>query len=184
MVLGGVRHEFLPALVGGLCLSHLAWCLAITPDVGLLCALVAGIALPSSPALSAQQVLVREAVQDEVSFLRAQDVRMVTTNVIMIASLPVAGLLAPALDATALWRVTRSRFGSPQLSSHQRSAGLPSVHCPPANESGRRCRWTVHAASPDPLFCARFWPPSAWRGSRSRQRESSSPSPSNLAPTL
>lgn len=105
---------FLPALAGGLGLSHLAdryprrtvlvtsaalqavlvGLMAIpgTP-LAVLCALLIGVQLAGAPANAAQNAVTREIFTDDGLYLRSQDLRGITNNTVMLLGLGGGGLL-------------------------------------------------------------------------------------------
>ncbi|MFL6145700.1 MAG: MFS transporter [Labedaea sp.] len=106
---------FLPALAGGLGLAQLAdrfprrtlmVACALTQAVlvglmavpgmpiAVLCALVIGVHLVQSPAQAAQNAVTREIFTDDALYLRSQDLRGISTNVLMLLGLAGGGLLA------------------------------------------------------------------------------------------
>ncbi len=112
---------FLPALAGGLGLAQLAdryprrsllsACtftsaglvgLMAIPGVplGLLCALVVAVQLVLAPANAAQNALTREVFADDDLFLRSQDLRGITTNVMMLVGLATGGLLVSLIGTS------------------------------------------------------------------------------------
>ncbi|MPY80183.1 MAG: MFS transporter [Actinophytocola sp.] len=115
---------FLPALAGGLGLSQLAdrvprrrllvgsalvqatlvaaMTLPGMPLV-LLCALVFLVSLVSAPANAAQNAITREAFDDDAHYLRSQDLRGITMNMMMLLGLAGGGLLVTLIGTrTAL----------------------------------------------------------------------------------
>ncbi|MFD8498591.1 MFS transporter [Amycolatopsis sp. NPDC059657] len=105
---------FLPALAGGLGLSHLAdryprrTVLAVASatqcvlvglmaipgmPIGALCALLVGVQLAGSPANAAQNAVTREVFTDDELYLRSQDFRGITNNTVMLLGLAGGGLL-------------------------------------------------------------------------------------------
>lgn len=121
---------FLPTLVGGLGLAHLAdryprrrvllvaliaqgclaWGLAAGPRVAVTALLVALIALVSSPGMAAHHALVRESVGQESAFVRAQDARLGATTLVMIVALPAGGILVAAVGSTILLAANAASF--------------------------------------------------------------------------
>jgi MFS family permease len=116
---------FLPALAGGLGLAQLAdrfprrtlmvgCTLAQAVLVGLmaipgmhlavLCGLVVLVQLLQSPALAAQNAATREIFTDDVLYLRSQDVRGMTTNILMLFGLVGGGLLVMGIGTS--WALT------------------------------------------------------------------------------
>jgi MFS family permease len=105
---------FLPALAGGLGLSHLAdryprrtvlvtsaalqaalVGLMAVPGTPLLvlCALLIGVQLAGAPANAAQNAVTREIFTDDGLYLRSQDLRGITNNTVMLLGLGGGGLL-------------------------------------------------------------------------------------------
>ena len=113
---------FLPALVGGLGLSHLAdryprkrvMVVGTAMQAGLvglmtipgtplpiLCALLIATQLVQSPFFAAQNALTREVFAgDEDGYLRSQDLRGVTTNTMMLLGLAVGGALVALIGTS------------------------------------------------------------------------------------
>ena len=112
---------FLPALAGGLGLSHLAdryprrtvlcTCAALQAvlvglmsipgmPLGVLCALLVAVQLTGSPANAAQNALTREVFADDEVYLRSQDIRGITNNTVMLLGLAGGGLLVVAVGAS------------------------------------------------------------------------------------
>lgn len=121
---------FLPALAGGLGLSHLAdryprrAVLSVSAalqavlvggmsvpglPLGVLCGLLVAVQLAGAPANAAQNAITREVFTDDELYLRSQDLRHITTNTVMLLGLAGGGLLvamvgtswALALDAAS-----------------------------------------------------------------------------------
>ncbi|RZS32670.1 putative MFS family arabinose efflux permease [Herbihabitans rhizosphaerae] len=111
---------FLPALAGGLGLSHLAdkyprkrvmvVCtglqavlvgLMAIPGTHLLimCALLITVQVVQSPFFAAQNATTRQVFTDDEMYLRSQDLRGMTTNTMMLLGLAVGGLLVTAIGA-------------------------------------------------------------------------------------
>ncbi len=119
---------FLPALAGGLGLSHLAdryprrAVLSVSAalqavlvglmsvpgmPLGVLCTLLIAVQLAGAPANAAQNAITREVFSDDELYLRSQDLRHITNNTVMLLGLAGGGLLvtlvgtswALALDA-------------------------------------------------------------------------------------
>jgi predicted MFS family arabinose efflux permease len=113
---------FLPALAGGLGLAQLAdryprrplmvSCALIQAalvgamaipgmPIAALCVLVVGVQLAQSPAQAAQNAATREIFTDDELYLRSQDLRGITTNVLMLVGLAGGGLLVMGIGTSA-----------------------------------------------------------------------------------
>ncbi|MDQ3579544.1 MAG: MFS transporter, partial [Actinomycetota bacterium] len=112
---------FLPALAGGLGLSHLAdryrrrtlmvVCSAMQAVlVGIMAipglplwvvfVLVVGVPLVQAPAMAAQNATTREVFTDDETYLRSQDLRGITTNTMMLLGLGGGGLLVSLIGTS------------------------------------------------------------------------------------
>ncbi|MGQ0837989.1 MFS transporter [Actinokineospora sp.] len=122
---------FLPALAGGLGLSHLAdryrrrtvmvVCSALQavlvgvmaiPHLPLpvLFLLVIGVPLVQSPAVAAQNATTREVFTDDALYLRSQDLRGITTNTMMLLGLGGGGLLVGAIGTSWALAIDAATF--------------------------------------------------------------------------
>jgi predicted MFS family arabinose efflux permease len=112
---------FLPALAGGLGLSHLAdrhprrtvlvtssglQCVLVGlmavpgTSIAVLCALLVLVQLVGSPANAAQNAMTREVFADDELYLRSQDLRGITNNTVMLLGLAIGGLLVSAVGTS------------------------------------------------------------------------------------
>lgn len=122
---------FLPALAGGLGLSQLAdrfprrtlligAALTQAGLVGLmtipgmplvlLCALVFLVSLVSAPANAAQNAIAREAFDDDALYLRSQDVRGITMNLMMLLGLAGGGVLVTLIGTRTALAIDAATF--------------------------------------------------------------------------
>lgn len=131
---------FLPALAGGLGLSHLAdryrrrtlmvWCsagqavlvgLMAIPNMPLLAlfVLVIGVPLLQSPAVAAQNATTREILPDDDLYFRSQDLRGITTNTTMLVGLGGGGLLVGWLGTSTALAIDAATFVVATLLIHR-----------------------------------------------------------------
>lgn len=137
---------FLPALAGGLGLSHLAdryrrrtlmvWCsagqavlvgLMAIPNMPLpaLFLLVIGVPLLQSPAVAAQNATTRELLPDDDMYFRSQDLRGITTNTTMLLGLGGGGLLVGWLGTSTALAIDAATFVIATLLVHHYVADRP-----------------------------------------------------------
>jgi MFS family permease len=123
--------SFLPALVGGLGLAHLAdryprrtvmvvgavlqaLFVAIMAMPGMplaaMCALLVGVGIAQAPALAAQNAMTREVFTDDDLFYRSQDLRGITTNTVMLLGLAGAGLLVGTVGSSVALLIDAGTF--------------------------------------------------------------------------
>lgn len=122
---------FLPALAGGLGLSHLAdrfprrslmvVCTAAQAvlvglmaiphmPIAVLCGLVVCVQLVQSPALAAQNAATREIFTDDELYMRSQDLRGITTNTLMLVGLGGGGLLVMGIGTSWALAIDAATF--------------------------------------------------------------------------
>jgi predicted MFS family arabinose efflux permease len=122
---------FLPALAGGLGLAQLAdrfprrqlmvACTATQAvlvglmavphmPIWLLCVLLVGVQLAQSPSLAAQNAATREIFTDDELYLRSQDLRGMTVNVLMLAGLAGGGLLVVGVGTSLALAIDSATF--------------------------------------------------------------------------
>jgi MFS family permease len=122
---------FLPALAGGLGLSHLAdryprrnvlvtssalQCVLVglmavpgTP-IGVLCALLVLVQLVGSPANAAQNAIIRDVFTDDGLYLRCQDLRGITNNVVLLLGLAGGGVLVTVVGTSWALAIDAATF--------------------------------------------------------------------------
>lgn len=149
--------SFLPALAGGLGLSHLAdryprrtvmvscalgqavlVALMAVPRMPLpaMCALLVGVGIAQAPALAAQNALTREVFTEDERYYRSQDLRGITTNLVMLLGLAGAGLLVAAVGPSAALLLDAATFALAALLVRGQVRGRPAA-------GGQRTHWAA-----------------------------------------
>jgi MFS family permease len=140
--------SFLPALAGGLGLAQLAdryprrtvlvtgaliqaGCVGAMAIPGMpltaMCVLLVCSGVAQAPALSAQNALTRDVIDDDGLYYRSQDLRGVTTNTVMLLGLAGAGLLVSQVGTSTALLVDALTFAAAALLVRHQVAPRPAA---------------------------------------------------------